>query len=85
MTDLFDEVKAPFNFDLFSLDVEGNELSVLQGLDLNKCKPKWMMVETRGTTVHDFLSSHSYEEASKLSDGTSYFDVLFRRQNGAIY
>ena len=84
LTDLLDEVKAPFNFDLLSLDVEGNELSVLQGLDLNKYKPKWMLVETRGTTVHDFLSSSSYEETSKLSDGTSYSDVLFRRRNGAI-
>ena len=36
---LFDKHHVPFNFDLLSLDVEGNELSVLQGIDLNIYMP----------------------------------------------
>lgn len=33
LASLFDEVSAPLTFDLLSLDVKGNELAVLQGLD----------------------------------------------------
>lgn len=45
LTNLLDEVKAPLAFDLLNLDVEGNELAVLQGVDLQRYKPKWILVE----------------------------------------
>ena len=78
LTSLLDEVNAPSVFDLLSLDVEGNEMSVLQGLDFQKYMPKWMLVETRGRDISDYLSDHCYEEVCKLSDYDSYSDILYR-------
>jgi hypothetical protein len=46
LSSLLDEVCAPLAFDLLSLDVEGNELAVLQGLDLQRYHPKWFLVES---------------------------------------
>ena len=51
LTSLLDEVNAPSAFDLLSLDVEGNEMAVLRGLDFKKYQPKWMLVETRGPEI----------------------------------
>jgi hypothetical protein len=42
LASLLDEVKVPLGFDLLSLDVEGNELAVLRGLDLQRYQPKWI-------------------------------------------
>lgn len=80
LTSLLDEVNAPLDFDLLSLDVEGNEMSVLQGLDFQKYKPKWMLVETRGGDIADFLSDHCYRKFSSLSEYAGYSDILFQRQ-----
>ena len=40
LTSLLEEVDAPWNFDFLSLDVEGNELAVLRGLDFTLYRPK---------------------------------------------
>ena len=78
LTSLLDEVSAPSAFDLLSLDVEGNELAVLKGLDFRKYQPKWMLVETRNSDVSDYLSDRSYEEVAKLSEYKGYSDILYR-------
>ena len=77
LTSLLDEVKAPLAFDLLSLDVEGNELAVLQGVDLQRYKPRWILVETRGAEVVEYLSKSGYQVHSKLSDYETYSDLLF--------
>jgi len=78
LTSLLDEVNAPIGFELLSLDVEGNEISVLKGLDLKKYHPKWILVETRGPEVANYLDQFGYKVFSRLSDYGSYSDVLFR-------
>ena len=78
LTSLLDEVSAPSAFDLLSLDVEGNELAVLKGLDFRKYQPKWMLVETRNRDVSDYLLDRSYEEVAKLSEYKGYSDILYR-------
>lgn len=40
LSSVLNEVNAPLRFDLLSLDVKGNEPSVLNVLDLIKYKPK---------------------------------------------
>ena len=40
LASLLNEVEALLDFDLLSLDVEGNELAVLKGLDLERYIPK---------------------------------------------
>ena len=44
LTSILDEVQPP-QIDFFSLDVEGNELSVLKGLDWKKYSPAVILVE----------------------------------------
>lgn len=79
LTSLLDEVEAPLAFDLLSLDVEGNELAVLKGLDLERYIPKWILVETRGPEIAGYLSEAGYQVHAKLSDYATYSDVLFAR------
>ena len=60
--------------DLLSLDVEGFELDVLRGLDLNRHRPQFILVETRAVErVREHLQNH-YE----LIDQLSHHDFLFR-------
>jgi FkbM family methyltransferase len=60
--------------DLFSLDVEGFELQVLQGLDLDRLAPRFLLVEARFRgELEDFLGSR-YEAIAELSE----HDVLFK-------
>lgn len=46
LTSILDEVQPP-PIDFFSLDVEGYELPVLKGLDLDRYRPKYILVEAR--------------------------------------
>ena len=62
--------------DLLSLDVEGFELQVLEGLDLERHAPTWMLIEARyREEIDSHLSSH-YEVVDELS----HHDVLYRRR-----
>ena len=56
------EVNAP-EIDLLSVDVEGAELQVLQGLNFNKYKPKLILLEDKHLylTKHHFLKKHGYK------------------------
>ena len=53
--------------DLLSLDTEGYELNILKGLNLNKYRPYYILVEITNITnenyknVLDFLKLHNYE------------------------
>ena len=62
--------------DLLSLDVEGYELQVLQGLDLERHGPSWMLIEARyRSDIDNYLVNH-YEVVAELS----HHDVLYRRR-----
>lgn len=77
LTSLLDDISAPFAFDLLSLDVEGNELSVLHGFDFSRYSAKWILVETRSDDVDHYLNSHGYKLVKVLSDRGVYIDKLF--------
>lgn len=79
LNNLLDEAEAPLTFDLLSLDVEGNELSVLKGFDFESYLPKWILVETRGPEVADYLTKYDYKIHSILTEHKTYPDVLFFR------
>jgi FkbM family methyltransferase len=69
LTSILDEVQ-PKEIDFFSLDVEGYELNVLKGLDFQKYKPKIIVVECHGDTIHpvnELLSTY-YNLDNKISD-----------------
>ena len=60
--------------DFFSLDVEGFERSVLEGLDFGRYRPTWILLETNAPdTVFPLLNTH-YDQISQLS----YHDYMFR-------
>jgi FkbM family methyltransferase len=64
------EGKAP---DLLSIDVEGHELEVLGGLDLERHHPRWILIETdRPEVVSQALAG--YEQVAQLS----FHDYLYR-------
>lgn len=48
--------------DIMSIDVEGGELNVLKGLDLNKYKPKILVIENvfNKTDIYDYLKQFNY-------------------------
>ena len=63
--------------DFVSLDVEGFELSVLQGLDLDKYRPKYLLIEADfKDEIDSHLSSFGYQEVDRLS----YHDVLYKSE-----
>ncbi len=58
--------------DLFSLDVEGFELAVLQGL--TKVRPRFLLIEARDRAAIDAHLAPHYDVAAELS----HHDVLYR-------
>jgi FkbM family methyltransferase len=70
--------------DLMSLDVEGHEASVLDGLDLERFGPKWLLIEVRdrnldrlssrlpGYAVHEWLTE---QDALLVRNGSQRTDT----------
>lgn len=73
LTSILDD-HAIRQFDFLSLDVEGFELEVLKGLDLDRFKPKRMLVEARFRIEIDSFLRPVYEPEAELS----HHDVLYR-------
>lgn len=58
--------------DFFSLDVEGYEISVLNGLDFIKYRPKYILIETENrlnyqSVVRDYMIEKNYKFLERLS------------------
>jgi len=78
LTSILDEVAAPRMIDLLSLDVEGNERAVLEGVDFAKYSFRWMLVESRdGGLINNLLLQHGYEPVAELSTSVERRDVLY--------
>lgn len=70
LTNLLDRQVIP-KIDLLSLDVEGYEYSVLKGLNLNKYKPSYMLIEVYNfdfKKIVDYLKNNNYELICNFSD-----------------
>jgi FkbM family methyltransferase len=64
--------------DLLSLDVEGYELEVLKGLDLERYRPRHILVEQSDSgEPRDYLLANGYREVAELSRGRLTHDVLY--------
>lgn len=73
LTSILDECEVN-EIDFFSLDVEGYELNVLKGLDFNKYRPKYMLIEARFKEEIDNYISDLYVEIDQLS----HHDFLYK-------
>ena len=60
--------------DLFSLDVEGYELEVFKGMNVEKHRPRYLCVETKAPDVICVALGEHYETVTQLSE----HDFLFR-------
>ena len=77
LSELIRESKFGPEFGILSLDVEGAELSVLEGLDLSTHTFEFMIIETsQEPKVTDYLQPFGYMLSRKLSG----HDYLFTRQ-----
>jgi FkbM family methyltransferase len=65
--------------DLFSLDVEGYELNVLRGLDFERYRPTFMLIEARYREEIENYIARWYRPIAELS----HHDVLYRLSQGA--
>jgi hypothetical protein len=75
LTDVLDQIGAPKEIQFFSLDVEGNELNVLRGLDLEKYKIKNLIIEARQLDrVQDYLQARGFVLYKKIS----FHDYIFK-------
>jgi FkbM family methyltransferase len=65
---VLDEARAPARIELLSLDVEGYELPVLQGVDHARTRFGHLLVESRSWEELDrYLTAHRYEFVAQLS------------------
>jgi FkbM family methyltransferase len=62
--------------DLLSLDLEGYEPQALRGLDLDRHRPEWILVEAWDRPAIDDLLGARYDTVAELS----HHDVLYRRR-----
>lgn len=66
LTEILDENNAPSTIDYMSLDTEGSKLKILQGIDFNKYKFKYInlehnYVEPRRTQMRKLLENNGYK------------------------
>ena len=71
------EQHAIKHIDLLSLDVEGYELQALKGLDLDRDKPRFMLVEAR---YREEIDAH-LEQHDEVHAQLSHHDILYRRRH----
>lgn len=78
LSQLLDVAGAPEVIDFLSLDVEGAELEVLKGIDHDRYKFKFMIIEIQGgTEIFDFLEKNSYQLVKKIS----HHDYIFKNKS----
>jgi FkbM family methyltransferase len=66
--------------DLLSLDVEGYEIEVLKGFDLERFCPRYILVEESGRgEVDPYLTARGYRKVAVVARGDFTSDVLYGR------
>ena len=77
LTSILDDVEAPTIIALLSLDVEGGEFEVLSGIDFNKYKFSWILVEARDVErISELLIKNGYKLNSKLTSQDYLFQLV---------
>ncbi len=75
LNQIFEDVKAPIMMDFLSLDVEGSEIEVLNGINFKDYNFKYIMVESRDDNqIIDYLENKNYYFMKKISKR----DLIFK-------
>ena len=74
---ILDAIDCPAAFDLLSLDVEGFELEVLKGLNLDRHRPQYILIETVDLEAVKTTLGTDYEMQAQWS----HHDYLFERKS----
>lgn len=79
MTQILDSAHAPKVIDFFSLDVEGNELEVLQGIDFSRYQIQWLLVESRDINrISNYLESFGFSLKKELAGCDFLFEYSLK-------
>lgn len=82
LTAVLDECGLGF-VDLLSVDVEGYEVEVLGGFDLERFRPRHIAIEeSGGGEVDGFLTARGYRMVTELARGEMTSDLLYERPAG---
>jgi hypothetical protein len=72
---------APKRINFFSLDVEGSELEVLEGINYDEFVFDFICVETRSfDRIEKFLREKGYDYFAQITKYSSHSDYLFKHQ-----
>ncbi len=80
LTEILIESQTPAFFDLLSLDVEGFEVEVLKGFDLERHQARFICLEVRRNHLDEVIQrlSSRYEMIETLYENAEHGDYLFR-------
>lgn len=70
LNSMLDECHAPIDIDLISIDVEGNEMMVLGGLDLERYHPRLLIIEAHKENLDDItrhMAAHGYRVGRQVA------------------
>jgi FkbM family methyltransferase len=74
---ILEDAKAPSHIDLLSLDVEGGEIEVLNGLDFDRYSFGTLVIESRSIQrLEKLLNSKGYRLVKKISDRDYLFTPI---------
>lgn len=72
---VLETVGAPNVIDLLSLDVEGGEIEVLNGVNHDKYRFRWILVEARNEKrITEYLAKHEYKLHTKMTQQDYLFE-----------
>jgi FkbM family methyltransferase len=76
LTAILAEAGVPSSIDILSIDIEGTEMAALRGLDLDKYRPRVMVIESRDEptekAMDSYLAGAGYTHARKISNNIFY-------------
>ena len=101
IAEILSEGQCPKKYDLFSLDVEGAELTILGVYDFNKYRPQLILLETRHHDPHfvhnfpdmvkdsiqcvDIVEKNSYREVYRDHTNSIFIDMNNDTLKGAVF
>jgi FkbM family methyltransferase len=84
LTSILNEHRVSCPIDLLCIDVEGHDFEVLCSLDLNRYRPKLIVIEIHGfdlndpnsSKIHTYLNSHHYKMVGYVVMNAYFVDTL---------